>query len=114
MGVSAVLVVVILTAGQGYSDDPLSGRWEGKPPRDGTLELNLNVKDGKIDGEGRIRLGGRKSVNAAVSGSVEGNKVSFQTQFPQTTVTYNCVWDNADALQCKTRTGYETTFTRVK
>jgi hypothetical protein len=60
MIVSAVLVVLIAAAGQSYADDPLSGRWEGTPPGDGTLELYLKLKDAKIDGEGRIKRAGRK------------------------------------------------------
>lgn len=117
IGVWAVLVVLMAAAGQGYADDPVSGRWDGRPPADGTLELYLKLKEGKIDGEGRIRQGGRKKdINFTVSGQAEGNDVRIETYHTKSgaTVRYRCVFENADNLKCKTPKGYETTFTKVK
>jgi hypothetical protein len=117
MGLFAVLVVLIAVTGQGYADDSLSGRWDGRPPGDGTLELYLKLKDAKIDGEGRIKRGGRKpDAIFTVSGQVEGNDVKIQTHNTKTgsTVTYKCGFENADNLKCTTAKGHETTFTKVK
>jgi hypothetical protein len=117
MIVSAVLVVLIVAAGQSYADDPLSGRWDGTPPGDGTLELYLKLKDAKIDGEGRIKRAGRKPDTIfTVSGQVEGKDVRIQTYNTKSgnTVTYRCGFENADNLKCTTAKGHETTFSKVK
>jgi hypothetical protein len=93
----------------------LNGKWEGTPPRGGTLQMALEVVDDKIKGSGIIRGGGHKAAHPSVSGALKGNRVTFETVFPkaQGTVRYSCVPEGKTLLTCSTRQGYETTFKKV-
>ena len=114
-------LVFVLQAQFGASQDQpppltaqdLSGKWEGKPPLGGTLEINMTVSpSGKIEGKGLVRGGGTKATRSYVSGEVKGQKVFIQTDFPvtQDKVRYRCVWKERDTLECTTPIGFETTF----
>jgi hypothetical protein len=94
----------------------LNGKWSGRPPAGGDLQMTLRVENGnQIRGEGLVPGGGRRSaVHPHITGIVTGDKVTFDTNFPlsQTTVHYNCT--HADGvLQCKTKSSYETTFKKL-
>ena len=95
----------------------LNGKWEGRPPLGGELEMTLTVeKDNQIRGTAVIPGGGKKGAHPQVTGTVNGNQVTLETFFPsampQSLVHYDCTLAN-DALQCKTKSGYKTTFKKV-
>lgn len=95
----------------------LNGKWEGQPPEGGELTMTLSVdKDNKIRGSGIIPLRGGREAQPEVSGTVKGKQVVLETFFSeasvQRTVHYNCRFAN-NALQCRTKSGYKTTFKKV-
>jgi hypothetical protein len=95
----------------------LNGKWSGQPPEGGDLTMTLSVdKDNKIHGSGIIPVRGGREAHPEVSGSVKGKQVVLQTFFSdakvQRTVYYNCRFAD-NALQCKTKAGYKTTFKKV-
>jgi hypothetical protein len=94
----------------------LNGKWEGRPPIGGVLTMTLTVeKDNQVQGKGIIpQHGGR--AHPQVTGTVNGNRVTLETffpdAFPQSVVHYDCTLRN-NVLQCKTKSGYKTTFKKV-
>jgi hypothetical protein len=95
----------------------LNGKWEGRPPAGGELTMTLTVeRDNQVRGTAVIPGGGRKGAHPDVTGTVKGNHVTLETffpaAFPQSRVHYDCTLTN-DALQCKTKSGYKTTFRKV-
>ena len=95
----------------------LNGKWEGRPPAGGELTMTLTVeKDNQVRGTAVIPGGGRKGAHPDVTGTVKGNQVTLETffpaAFPQSLVHYDCTLTN-NALQCKTKSGYKTTFKKV-
>jgi hypothetical protein len=96
----------------------LNGKWEGRPPAGGELRMTLSVeKDNQIRGTAVIPGGRRRDAHPEVTGTVNGNRVTldtfFPSAFPQSVVHYDCTLTN-DALQCRTKSGYKTTFNKVK
>jgi hypothetical protein len=94
----------------------LNGKWEGQPPAGGELTMTLTVdKDNQVRGSGVIPLRG-KSAHPEVTGTVNGNHVVLETffpsAFPQSVVHYNCTLAD-NALQCRTKTGYKTSFRKL-
>ena len=100
------------------SNSPLHGKWEGRPPAGGELTMTLAVdKDNQIKGSGVIPGGGGKGAHPEVSGKVDGTRVTLETYFPsahpQSRVHYDCTLAG-DSLQCRTKSGYKTTFKKVE
>lgn len=96
----------------------LNGKWEGRPPAGGELTMTLAVdKDNQIQGTAVIPGGGTKGAKPQVSGKVNGIHVTLETFFPsarpQSRVHYDCTLAR-DALQCRTKSGYKTTFKKVE
>jgi hypothetical protein len=96
----------------------LNGKWEGRPPAGGELTMALTVeKDNQIRGTAVIPGGGRKGAHPEVTGTLKGKRVTLETffpsAFPQSVVHYDCTSTN-DALQCRTKSGYKTTFKKVE
>jgi len=96
----------------------LNGKWEGRPPVGGELTMTLTAeKDDQIRGTAAISEGGRRGAHPEVSGTVKGKRVTLETffpgAFPQSRVHYDCTGTN-DALQCRTKSGYKTTFKKVE
>ncbi len=118
---SAALVSVPLTQAateEQIDNNWLNGKWEGRPPLGGDLTMTLSVdKQNKIQGNGVIPGGGARGAHPQVTGSVKGKRVLLETffpsSFPQGSVHYNCVRAD-DALQCRTKSGYTTTFKKVE
>jgi len=97
-------------------NSPLNGQWEGRPPMGGDLTMTLTVeKDNQVRGTAIIPTA-KNGAHPDVTGTVNGNHVTLETffpsAFPQSRVHYNCTLTN-DALQCRTKTGYKTTFRKV-
>jgi hypothetical protein len=119
--VSPALVSIALT--QAASEEQidnnwLNGKWEGRPPLGGELTMTLAVdKQNQIQGSAVIPGGGERGAHPQVTGSVKGKRVLLETFFPsarpQGSVHYNCIRED-DALQCRTKSGYTTTFKRVE
>lgn len=96
----------------------VNGKWEGRPPAGGELQMTLRVeKDNQVRGTGLIPGGGKKGARPDVTGTVNGDRVRLETffpgAFPQRSVIYNCKFAEG-ALRCKTRGGYETTFKKIE
>jgi hypothetical protein len=96
----------------------LNGKWEGRPPAGGELRMTLSVeKDNQVRGSGIIAEGGKRGAHPDVTGTVNGKHVTLETffpsAFPEARVHYDCTFTN-DALQCRTKSGYKTTFNKVK
>lgn len=94
----------------------LNGQWEGRPPMGGELTMTLTVeKVNQVRGTAIIPTA-RHGAQPDVTGTVEGKHVTLETFFPgaypQSAVHYNCMAKN-DVLQCRTKSGYQTTFKRV-
>jgi hypothetical protein len=117
----STLFLVSFAAAQDKPGDPeytwLNGKWSGQPPAGGDLQMTLRVENGnQIKGEGLVPGGGRRSaVHPFITGAVIENKVTLDTNFPmrQSNVHYDCTYKDA-VLQCRTRTGYETTFKKLE
>ena len=118
---SLAITSVVLT--HAASEEPtdnnwLNGNWEGRPPLGGELTMTLSVdKENHIQGTAVIPGGGAKGAHPQVTGTVKGSRVTLETSFPsarpQSRVHYNCT--RADgALQCRTKSGYRTTFKKVE
>lgn len=95
----------------------INGKWEGRPPIGGELTMTLTVdKDNQVQGTGFIRQGGNRPARPDVTGTVNGKSVSMETffpgAFPQGRVHYDCILIAGD-LQCRTQSGYKTTFKKV-
>jgi hypothetical protein len=60
--------------------DWLNGKWYGRAPGGGELELQLRVLNGnEITGHSRIpRAGAKRDVTKSISGSVDGDKVRLE------------------------------------
>lgn len=122
IGIACLVFVLQAQFGASQEQPPpltgqdLSGKWEGRPPLGGRLEMDMTVSpSGKIEGKGLVREGGLKATRSYVSGEVEGQKVFIQTDFPmsqQDRVRYRCVWKERDTLECTTPKGFQTTFKR--
>ena len=118
---SLAITSVVLThaAGEEKTDNHwLNGNWEGRPPLGGELTMALSVdKENHIQGTAVIPGGGARGAHPQVTGTVKGGRVTLETSFPsarsQSRVHYNCT--RADgALQCRTKSGYRTTFKKVE
>ena len=118
-----LLLIVFGTVTFAASSEPvdaswLNGKWAGRPPAGGELTMTLNVeKDNQIRGSAVIPEGGRRGAQPDVTGTVKGKRVTLETffpgAFPQARVHYDCTATN-DALQCRTKSGYKTTFKKVE
>ena len=80
--------------------------------------MDIHVdKDGQIKGTGLIPRGRNEAVHPQVTGSVKGKVVHLETffasGFPQARVIYNCR-PAGEELQCKTPSGFETTFKKTE
>jgi hypothetical protein len=93
----------------------LNGKWSGRPPAGGSLEMTLRVEGDQIRGTGVIPGPARGRGLPDVSGRIEGDNITISTYFPktQTTVTYHCTAAEGD-LHCKTKNGYETVFKKFR
>jgi hypothetical protein len=102
------------------ASDWLNGKWEGRPPAGGELQMTLRVENGnQVRGLGINPSGGRRSAGEPyITGSVIGKKVLLDTTFPmvrggETKVHYDCTFTEGN-LHCRTRSGYETTFKKLE
>jgi hypothetical protein len=100
------------------ASDWLNGKWDGQPPAGQELQMTLRVeKDNQVRGTGLIPEGGRKAAHPQVTGTVNGDQVTLETffpsAFPRSIVHYDCTLIEG-TLKCKTKSGYETTFRKVK
>jgi hypothetical protein len=97
----------------------LNGKWAGRPPAGGEMEMTLTVENGnQIRGQGLVPGGGRRSaVHPFITGTVNDDKVTLETRFPmspsQSTVNYSCTF-RENVLHCRARSGYETTFKKLE
>jgi len=123
-GVLGSMLFVLVCGGFSFAESAeqadnswLNGKWSGRPPEGGELTMTLSVeKDNQIHGSGLIPLKGGTAAHPDVSGSVKGKQVVLETFFSEARVQrgvhYTCRYAD-DALQCRTKSGYKTTFKKV-
>src|ERR1051326_4714455 len=116
-GILLLAVSVMAQTSDPTISDDLLGRWSGEPPMGGKLEIIItSVAGGKINGSALIPTGSRRGERPILSGEVEAQKVTIQTQYPRTgtIVTYHCDFKNKGELPCVTKGAkHSTTFLKL-
>jgi hypothetical protein len=122
-GAVLVFCLILSLTGLGYSQDIqntdyswLNGKWSGRPPLGGDLQMTLKVEGQKISGTGMIPTAQGRAVTD-VSGGIDRNNITISTYFPppyggQVTVIYHCRALEG-ALNCTTGKGFKTVFRKL-
>jgi hypothetical protein len=110
-----VFTSAIAATGDQADNAWLNGKWQGRPPLGGDMTMTLNVDQNEIHGSAIIP-GKGKSPQPDVKGSIKGKRVLIETffpnRYPQGAVHYNCTRADEN-LDCKTKSGFATTFKKV-
>jgi hypothetical protein len=88
----------------------VNGKWAGLEEDGGNLTMDLKlVKNTEVQGLGLIPLGGRRSIQPTVFGTVDGKQVLLELKYPRRTANYQFIF-NEGVLECSTQAGFKTTF----